>query len=68
MTGSRDQLFARCPIQIVTSTRGITRVTLSCTCLGGLLRDVLGLGLILGAVPGLLLVLLLLLQLVLDSG
>ena len=64
MTRSQDQIFARCPIHIIT-TRGIARVTLRSTCLDGLLGDVLGLGLdlVLGTVLGLLLDLPLLLQL-----
>ena len=62
MTRSRDKIFSRCPIHIVT-TRGITRVTFRSTCLGGLLGGVLVLGLVLGMALGLLLVPPLLLQL-----
>ena len=71
MTRSRDLLFvtvARCPIQVVTSTRVITRVTLVCTCLGRTFEGVLGLGPVLGTVLGDHLLLLLLLQLTLDLG
>ena len=68
MTRSRDLLFvtvARCPIQFVTITRVITRVTLVCTCLGRTFGGVLGLGPVLGTELGDHLVLLVLLQLAL---
>ena len=71
MTRSRDLLFvtvARCPIQVVTSTRVITRVTLVCTCLGRTFGGVLGLGPVLGLELGDHHVLLLLLQLALVLG